>query len=346
MKRLVLWSLLFAAMPNYAATLNINIEGQQIRFENAITLGGNNYTLSDWSIASGLTTTSQFLPSAFVTDKPDTMTLTSNSGQSVEAAIAVNGLQYNTASNPFTRGDNLFVTPVCSQSQLSGNIVTLHDNDTQNCSADFSLEYPQSITPFYFYRPTFNIDTASLLNALQGQAKGVYTATIPADIKYYYRSAGGALTYRILPDVFTVNIDYTPNSLESINVVGDGVLSPMYDTTNHTVSAQTTFNITALGQFSTGLSMTLLTNEFELTSASGKTSIPYSIQCNEANCEDTDWVKSGVNQLDNSQTSYVIQSPSSVINFDLNINYQNIPSTDVETGTYSGNFTVMFEELY
>ncbi|MCC4785390.1 hypothetical protein CSB62_15000 [Vibrio splendidus] len=346
MKRLVLWSLLFAAMPNYAATLNINIEGQQIRFENAITLGGNNYTLSDWSIASALTTTSQFLPSAFVTDKPDTMTLTSNSGQSVEAAIAVNGLQYNTASNPFTRGDNLFVTPVCSQSQLSGNIVTLHDNDTQNCSADFSLEYPQSITPFYFYRPTFNIDTASLLNALQGQAKGVYTATIPADIKYYYRSAGGALTYRILPDVFTVNIDYTPNSLESINVVGDGVLSPMYDTTNHTVSAQTTFNITALGQFSTGLSMTLLTNEFELTSASGKTSIPYSIQCNEANCEDTDWVKSGVNQLDNSQTSYVIQSPSSVINFDLNINYQNIPSTDVETGTYSGNFTVMFEELY
>ncbi|MCC4817515.1 hypothetical protein BCU85_18060 [Vibrio lentus] len=346
MKRLAFWSLLLLAAPSYAATLNINIEGQQVRFENAIILGGNSYTLSDWSIASGLTTTSQFLPSAFVTDKPDTMTLTSNSGQSLEAAIAVNGLQYNTASNPFTRGDNLFVTPVCSQSQLSGNIVTLHDNDTQNCSADFSLDYSQSITPFYFYRPTFNIDTASLLNALQGQAKGVYTATIPADIKYYYRSAGGALTYRILPDVFTVNIDYTPNSLESIDVVGDGVLSPVYDTTNHTVSAQTTFNITALGQFSTGLSMTLLTNEFELTSASGKTSIPYSIQCNEANCEDTDWVKSGVNQLDNSQTSYVIQSPSSVINFDLNVNYQNIPSTDVETGTYSGNFTVMFEELY
>ncbi|OBS97160.1 hypothetical protein A9261_11110 [Vibrio tasmaniensis] len=346
MKRLAFWSLLLLGAPSYAATLNIKIEGQQIRFENAITLGGNNYTLSDWSIASGLTTTSQFLPSAFVTDKPDTMTLTSYSGQSVEAAIAVNGLQYNTASNPFTRGDNLFVTPLCSQSQLSGNIVTLHDNDTQNCSADFSLDYSQSITPFYFYRPTFNIDTASLLNALQGQAKGVYTATIPADIKYYYRSAGGALTYRILPDVFTVNIDYTPNSLESIDVVGDGVLSPVYDTTNHTVSAQTTFNITALGQFSTGLSMTLLTNEFELTSASGKTSIPYSIQCNEANCEDTDWVKSGVNQLDNSQTSYVIQSPSSVINFDLNVNYQNIPSTDVETGTYSGNFTVMFEELY
>ncbi|MFA0553280.1 hypothetical protein AB4538_20770 [Vibrio lentus] len=346
MKRLAFWSLLLLGAPSYAATLNIKIEGQQIRFENAITLGGNNYTLSDWSIASGLTTTSQFLPSAFVTDKPDTMTLTSYSGQSVEAAIAVNGLQYNTASNPFTRGDNLFVTPLCSQSQLSGNIVTLHDNDTQNCSADFSLDYSQSITPFYFYRPTFNIDTASLLNALQGQAKGVYTATIPADIKYYYRSAGGALTYRILPDVFTVNIDYTPNSLESIDVAGDGVLSPVYDTTNHTVSAQTTFNITALGQFSTGLSMTLLTNEFELTSASGKTSIPYSIQCNEANCEDTDWIKSGVNQLDNSQTSYVIQSPSSVINFDLNINYQNIPSTDVETGTYSGNFTVMFEELY
>lgn len=346
MKQFVLWSLLFAAMPNYAATLNINIEGQQVRFENAIAIGGNNYTLSDWSIANGLTPTSQFLPSAFVTDKPDTMTLTSSAGQNVEAAIAVNGLQYNTASNQYTRGDNQFVTPVCSQSQRSGNLVTLHDSDTQNCSANFSLDYPQSITPFYFYRPTFNIDTASLLNTLQGQTKGVYTATIPADIKYYYRSAGGALTYRILPDVFTVNIDYTPNSLESIDVVGDGVLHPVYDTTNHTVSAQTTFNVTALGQFSTGLSMTLLTNEFELTSASGKTSIPYSIQCNEANCEDTDWVKNGVNQLDNNQTSYVIQSPSSMINFDLNINYQNIPSTDVETGTYSGSFTVMFEELY
>ena len=346
MKRLVLMSLLFAAMPNYAATLNINIEGQQVSFENAITLGGNQYTLSDWSIANGLTTTSQFLPSAFVTDKPDTMSLTNNAGQNIDIQIALKGLQYNVSSNFYMVDHSELVAPICSTSNLSGNIVTLYDNDTQNCSADFSLEYPQSITPFYFYRPTFDIDTTSLLNALQGQEKGVYTATIPADIKYYYQSSGGALTYRILPDVFTVNIDYTPNSLESIDVTGHGVLSPVYDKTNHTVSAQTTFNITALGQFSTGLSMTLLTNEFKLKSASGETSIPYSIKCNEANCEDTDWVKNGVNQLDNSQTSYVIQSPSSVINFDLNVNYQNISSTEVETGTYSGNFTVMFEELY
>ncbi|MFM2642167.1 hypothetical protein AAFX33_13500 [Vibrio chagasii] len=346
MKRLAFWSLLLLAVPSYAATLNINIEGQQVRFDNAIALGGNQYTLSDWSIANSLMTTSQFLPSAFVTDKPDTITLTSNTGQNVEAAIAVNGLQYNTASNQYTRGDNLFVTPTCSQSQLSGNVVTLYDTDVQSCSANFSLEYSQSITPFYFYRPVFEIDTPALLNALQGQEKGIYTATIPADIKYYYLSSGGALTYRILPDVFTVNLDYTPNSLESIDVSGDGVLSPIYDTTNHTVSAQTIFNITAIGQFSTGLSMTLLTNEFELTSASGKTSIPYSIQCNESNCEDTDWVKNGGNQLDNNQTSYVIKSPSSVINFDLNVSYENIPSTDVETGSYSGSFTVMFEELY
>ncbi|NGZ12981.1 hypothetical protein HGG78_04285 [Vibrio aestuarianus] len=346
MKRLVFGSLLFAAMPNYAATLNINIEGQQVRFENAITLGGNQYTLSDWSIANGLTPTSQFLPSAFVTDKPDTMALTNNAGQSVDIQIALKGLQYNVSSNFYIVDDSTLAAPTCSSSHLSGNIVTLYDNDTQNCSADFSLEYPQSITPFYFYRPTFDIDTTSLLNALQGQEKGMYTATIPADIKYYYRSAGGALTYRILPDVFTVNIDYTPNSLESIDVTGDGVLNPVYDTTNQTVSAQTTFNITAIGQFSTGLSMTLLTNNFELKSASGKTSIPYTIQCNEANCKDTDWVKNGVNQLDNNQTSYEIQSPSSVINFDLNVSYQNIPSTDVETGAYSGSFTVMFEELY
>lgn len=346
MKRLAFWSLLLLAMPNYAATLNINIEGQQVRFDNAIALGGNQYTLSDWSTANGLMTTSQFLPSAFVTDKPDTITLTCNTGQNVEAAIAVNGLQYNTASNQYTRGDNQFVAPTCSQSQLSGNVVTLYDTDVQSCSANFSLEYSQSITPFYFYRPTFEVDTTALLNTLQGQEKGIYTATIPADIKYYYLSAGGALTYRILPDVFTVNLDYTPNSLESIDVSGDGVLSPIYDTTNHTVSAQTTFNITAIGLFSTGLSMTLLTNEFELTAASGKTTIPYSIQCNESNCEDTDWVINGVNQLDNNQTSYVIESPSSVINFDLNVNYQNIPSTDVETGSYSGHFTVMFEELY
>ena len=340
------WLLLLAAPLVHSATLNVHIEGQQLRLENAIALGGNTYTLSDWTVASGLTPTDRFLPGAYLTNKPDEMTLTGPTGASVNAPIGLKGVQYNVSSNNYVRNDTQLVTPSCATSQLSGNTVTLADDSTQSCSASFSLDYSNEVTPFYFYRPTFDLDTTALLAALQGQEKGVYTATIPADIRYYYQSSGGALTYRVLSDVFTVNIDYVPNSLESIDVAGDGVMNPIYDTTNHTVSAETMFNITATGTFSTGLSMTLLTHDFTLTSNTGKTEIPFSIECTSTNCEDPIWVENGVNKLTNDETSYVLDAPTNVINFDLMVSYQDIPSTEVESGTYSGSFTVMFEELY
>ncbi|AYO15017.1 hypothetical protein D0812_11565 [Vibrio owensii] len=340
------WLLLLAAPLVHSATLNVHIEGQQLRLENAIALGGNTYTLSDWTVASGLTPTDRFLPGAYLTNKPDEMTLTGPTGANVNAPIGLKGVQYNVSSNNYVRNDTQLVTPSCATSQLSGNTVTLADDSTQSCSASFSLDYSNEVTPFYFYRPTFDLDTTALLVALQGQEKGVYTATIPADIRYYYQSSGGALTYRVLSDVFTVNIDYVPNSLESIDVAGDGVLEPIYDTANHTVSSETTFNITATGTFTTGLSMTLLSHDFKLTSNTGETKIPFSIQCSPSNCEDLVWVENGVNKLKNDETSYLVDTPTNIINFELNVSYNDIPFSDVESGTYSGSFTVMFEELY
>ncbi|MCX2789527.1 hypothetical protein [Vibrio sp. Sgm 5] len=329
-----------------SATLNISVEGQQLRLENAMSLGGNSYTLSDWTVASGLTPTDRFLPSAYLTNKPDEVTLTGPTGATIQVPIALKGVQYNVSSNSYVRNDTPFASPTCATAQLSGNTVTLADSSTQNCSADFSLDYSATVTPFYFYRSKFNMDTTAVLSALKGQEKGLYTATIPADIRYYYQSSGGALTYRVLADVFTVNIDYVPNSLESIDVSGDGVLDPVYDTANHTVSSETTFTVTATGTFSTGLSMTLLTNDFKLASNTGETEIPFSIECRSSYCEDRVWVDNGVNKLTNDRTSYVIDAPTNIINFDLNVSYNDIPSTDVESSMYSGSFTVMFEELY
>ncbi|MGI9949115.1 hypothetical protein [Vibrio hyugaensis] len=346
MVRSAYWLMLLASPLAQSATLNIIVEGQQLRLDNAITLGGSSYTLSDWTVASGLAPTVRFLPGAYLANKPNEVTLTGPTGATINAPIALNGVQYNVSSNAYVRNDTQLMSPTCTTSQLSGNIVTLSDSSVQNCSADFSLDYSTAVTPFYFYRPTFEMDTSALLNALQGQDKGLYTTTIPADVRYYYQSSGGALTYRVLSDVFTINIDYVPNSLESIDVSGDGVLEPVYDTANHTVSAETTFNITAIGTFSTGLSMTLLTHDFKLTSSTGESEIPFSIECPSSNCEDQIWVEDGVNRLTNDETSYVVDAPTSTINFDLNVNYQDIPSTEVESGTYSGSFTVMFEELY
>ncbi|EKO3858713.1 hypothetical protein JE958_003311 [Vibrio harveyi] len=346
MTRSTFWLLLLTSPLTQSATLNIHIDGQQLRLENAIALGGSSYTLSDWTVASGLTSTVRFLPSAYLANKPNEMTLIGPTGASISAPIGLKGVQYNVSSNNYVRNDTQLVTPTCATSQLSGNLVTLADNSTQSCSAGFSLDYPFEVTPFYFYRPTFELDTTALLQALQGQEKGLYSATIPADIRYYYQSSGGALTYRVLPDVFTVNIDYVPNSLESIYVTGDGVLDPIYDTANHTVSSETTFNITATGTFSTGLSMTLLSHAFKLTSNTGETKIPFSIQCSPSNCEDQVWVENGVNKLRNDETSYVVDTSTNIINFDLNVSYNGIPFSDVESGTYSGSFTVMFEELY
>ncbi|CAE6901891.1 hypothetical protein ACOMICROBIO_LKFPLAJE_01479 [Vibrio sp. B1FIG11] len=346
MKRALCYSLICASPLAYSSTLNIHIEGQQLRFENALSLGASSYTLSDWTVAGGLTPTKRFLPGAYLSNKPDKITLSSASGQNVEAPISVNGLQYNVSSNSYTRTDNALVSPTCTISQVSGNTVHLEDGTTQTCNADFSLDYTESVTPFYFYRPTFNLDTAALLAAFNGKPKGVYAGTIQADIKYYYESLGGALTYRVIPEVFTVNVNYVPNTLESIKVSGDGIMEPVYDTDNHTVSADTTFNITALGQFSTGLYITLLSHDFELKSSVGETTIPFSVTCLQSNCEDQEWIKDGVSQLESDETSYTIDTPSNIINFDLNVSYQDIPSTEVETGAYTGSFTVMFEELY
>lgn len=346
MKRALCYSLICASPLAYSSTLNIDIEGQQLRFENALSLGASSYTLSDWTVASGLTPTKRFLPGAYLSNKPNKITLSTAGGESVEAPIKVEGLQYNISSNAYTRNDTALVSPLCSFSQVSGNTILLGDSTTQTCSADFTLDYTESVTPFYFYRPTFTMDTSALLAAFKGQPKGIYAGTVQADIKYYYESLGGALTYRVIPEVFTVNVDYVPNTLERIEVSGDGTMEPVYDTDNHTVSADTTFNITALGQFSTGLYITLLSHEFELKSSVGETTIPFSVTCLQSNCEDHEWIKDGVSQLESDETSYTIDTPSNVINFDLKVSYQDIPSTEVETGAYTGSFTVMFEELY
>ncbi|HAS8175056.1 TPA: hypothetical protein I7671_04335 [Vibrio vulnificus] len=330
----------------YASVLGINIIGKNVSFDNAVVLSGGYYTPSNWNVVNGLTPTSAMIPSGYIVNTPNKMELSNGQGDTLQVPLKIVGLQYNLGKNSATLDDNVLVTPICSFESNSGALITLVDKAQPSCNGSKKFIFGKEVSPFYFHRPIVEIDNNVLAQSFNGFPKGVYTGSLPSDFKYYYQSSGGVLTYRVVTDTLQVRVEYTPNALENVSIVGDGTMSAEYDKTNHTVSAETLFQVSAFGEFSSGLMMTLLEQDFELQSTSGRSKIPYSIECLSIQCQDSVWVKEGASMLEQNLTSYLIDKPSSIINFELKVHYAQIASEQVESSEYRGNFTVMFEELY
>jgi len=334
--------LLMSFYTHSATNFVINVNND-VEVDNATVLGDGIYSPNQWTPVSKLAPTKKFIPSSLISNSPDKLSLTNEKGDTISVSIKAVGVSYNLSSNNIEKEANTYISPTCSTSEMTSNIVYLFDEQQTNCSADFAVSFDKEVSPFYYHRPILSVDSNNLLSELDGKSKGRYVGVLSGGFKYYYLSFGGALTYRIVPESIVVTINYDPNYLTNIDLVGDGVMEPIYNGTS--VSSHTQYSINASGNFEHGLAMVLSEQDYSMFSESGDSKIPFSITCNNANCIDKEWVENGELKLDNGYTEYL--SPSNVenINFNIDINYDDIKSSQVESSNYSTSFTIMFEAI-
>lgn len=326
-----------------AFTVNADYVGEQLKWKNATVSGvGDWWTSTDWTPVSGMPPTTTWIPGNFATKPPSTMQL-SGPGGTASLPIVMNGIEFNwssaspTAANAVSTG-----VPVCSHDSVGANSGYEANSDGTPCVSKNQIQNGTAVTPFYFIRPIFNIDTVDLKQALEGKESGTYSGTIPLSIRYYYMTSGGALSYFILSQSFTFIINYQPAILTDVLIIGDQNITPQYNTDNNTVSGSTSFNVIATGMFPNGITLTFVNRDYNMTDMNSDKYIPYSITCNA--CVDNQIVLNGIYQLASTETSVPSPGDINLINFNLDVSYNDISKDTITTGTYSDTFTIIFKE--
>ncbi|NDJ80267.1 hypothetical protein GXP65_04470 [Vibrio campbellii] len=343
-KKLVALIFVFYLSNVGAATLHGVIEGSQLWWNNGQSMG-NYVALSNWKPINGLTPTHEWLPGTFLTLPNNTITLQGPGGE-VNVEITVAGLEYELgqASAHFTdRGAPMIGSSSCNVSEQQGSTTRLIGN---NCVAnesyvttDPAIQY----TPFQFVRPLLEVDSNAVVQAFKnsGVVSGVYSGMVTVQPVYYFKSNTGTWTYRYAASVpMIVMIDYTAASLDSVQIEGNGVIQPTYDTLNHKVSGDTLFNIVAKGSFTSGVQLTLDDVPYEMEfESTGVENLPYNISCIGA-CSQSQLVVDGIRQ----QPEAVITGSDSEVSFRLKVHYDAADADKIETGQYRGEFSFYLEE--
>lgn len=87
---------------------------------------------------------------------------------------------------------------------------------------------------------------------------------MPVIIRYYFKEDSGVFTYRNIATQFDIRIYFVPSFITNVFVSGNGILEPIYDTVNHTVSSDTSFDITSTGYFNNGLKVSFPNRDYLL----------------------------------------------------------------------------------
>ncbi|WP_342902356.1 hypothetical protein [Shewanella vaxholmensis] len=363
---ILLYSLLLSVFSISASayTLNMKLKGNNVVYNNAIALGGDEYALTDWTAINNLIPTNRWQPALLTTN--NRQFILTGPGGDVIVPIHLLGGQFNIGGVSGVSDQNapIISGSICGdRSGFDGSVVTLssvvQDNVghvTESCQAGFSLSTLQSVQPFYFNRPIFSINSQELIAAfevLDKKIPGQYFGSISVNNRYYFLE-NGVVTYRQLPSQsFTVQINYSPEFITDINVDTQKNIVPVYDTSLHMASGSVDFNVKATGYFQTGIQMTFdPKKEYFLNKVKnvpddislGSKPIPYFIRCGE--CSTSSIVENGaIQNLAVSPVKYEVSSPTEMFEFNLTVGYEGISSEDIETGTYMDTFTVIFEEI-
>ena len=329
---------------SFAVTLVGVIEGGELRWTNAREVGSY-IVLSNWKPVGGLTPTSEWAPGTFLSTPNSDVTL-SGPKEDVAIEFGVVGVEYGLgqAADKFVeRGDTPFGARECDVLQMQNSRAMLVGT---NCTTSETYSTGSSnvqYTPFQFVRPIIQADSDAIMRAFEGiePVAGLYTGAIFLQPTYYFTSASGTWTNRYAASVpVNVQIRFVPANLENVDIVGNGVIKPSYDTVNYEVSGETTFDITATGVFTEGIKLTLDDTDYDLEfETEGVASIPYSISCS-GGCEHTELVLEGVlNQPDT-----IVTGTDTEVSFQLKVHYDDLKAGEVETGHYNDQFVIYLEE--
>ncbi len=339
LRKLLLCSCCLLSSLAHAVTLSAKLTGEELVWQNGMHIS-EYLTSTNWQILGGLPPTTEWAPGTFITAPSAGITL-SNGTDSVTVPVKVSGMQYGlgAASDKFPDQVPTSGGKECSKFRLEAVTASAIG---YGCVAGNAYKGTTLYTPFQFARPLIELDDATLINAFktEGLPEGTYSGSITTSPFYMYRSQGGAWTYRQFgPASLTLQIQYIPAFLANVQVLGNGVMIPTYDTVSHSVSGETAFKVKAAGSFTSGVKLTFEDRTYELKHSESESRIAYDVTCSA--CSDTDIVKDGALQLTGKETN-VPGSGSSVF-FDLFISF-NASDSEVETGFYTDNLVVYFEE--
>lgn len=339
-RKLLLCSVFFLSPLAHSLTLNANLTGEQLVWKNGIRV--NDYlTSSNWQVLGGLPPTKEWTPGTFIA-KPQEEIVLSNGTDKVTIPIDVSGMQFGlgAAANKFPERVDTS-SSACSQFQLRDATAAVVGS---GCSAGVAYKGAEYYTPFQFSRPLVKFSDSEVVKAFgnSGVPEGVYSGHITVSPFYMYRSQGGAWTYRQFgPTPLSVRVRYIPSFLTNIQVLGNGLMTPAYDTKNHKVSGLTGFKVKANGLFTSGVKLTFDDRPkggYKLQHSEINSSIAYDVRCQA--CTKQQIIQDGTLQLPNAET--IVQGSGSLIAFDLLVEFESDVS-DVESGLYTDNLVVYFE---
>lgn len=338
-KRIICFVAFIALMTTNMAQASFEIRAEvksgNVRWDNVTRYNGKMLP-SSWGAPPMLQASEAWAAATFSGTPPTSMSLVGGSGDtSSSIPINISGVQYNTTGIEFTQSTNT-LGGGCIFDQVSLPIVTVEGT---NCVSSVRLINKYKSSPFIFLRPIFDINESEIVAALNGLSEGLYSTSVPVNIRYYYEN-DGIMTYRNINEVMLFLFDYQPVQLDSIFVSGDGVMIPEYDTISKRIRSTTSFDITANGYFNDGIVLTIPQQSYELVNLNNPgVVIPYSIHC--IQCDFSNLVNEG--QLINKTTS--ISSGVGVqtsVNFTLDFDYD-IEGVTVVSGDYFDEVTMMLE---
>lgn len=334
MKRvnLLLVSLLLSTSNSWASTLNVDLTGGVARWVNAINTGGDEKVPSFWTPTHGLTPTDKWMPGSFVTAPPSSIDVSSG-GMPVTLDIEFKGFEYHTGSAGPTIAFGGVTGTVCVGSQWDNVVARVFGT---NCVFSNLLETPNAVTPYAFIRPIFSIDDTALAAAFEGKDSGLYRGSVSLS-QFYQYYLGDIKTQYIDSQPFVLEIDHTPAFITSIDVSPPEEMKTVYGT--DTVSAKTSFVVTATGFFSNGMKVMLKTGEDYFLTGPSLSTIPYSIKCVGA-CSDELFVDKGAVNLD---TIKVDGAETNSINLNIDVEFESVPLDPLAVGYYRDTFTLIFE---
>ncbi|PTQ06003.1 hypothetical protein [Vibrio sp. ZF 223] len=363
--RLTRNSLLFIALlfnsvgSSYAAEVygNITANGPVVWNNAAMNsyFGSGAISPSAWTIAQEQTT-AEWYPASMDNQSVNTVTFVNHtSGESFTTSLEVLGVEYNLGSsaNYFTlkdHGSNVGagVANECASSSTSGTSAKVIQESTL-CVSRTGYVSASRVEPFKFLRPAFSLPDISSDIFAAPVGTGTYTASINLSPTYFFTSQTGTMTYTRIPETLLITIDYQAAILESLTVLGSGIIDPQYDTTSKRISGTTRYDVSLFGTLPEGVIMTFspTSGDYELTNTENSLEkIPYTITC-AIGCASADKVivQDGVLNTASFPDSEVVTvdgDGSNRVDVAYDISFD-IDGNSISSGNYQGSFNVVYE---
>ncbi|MBW8182324.1 hypothetical protein [Shewanella nanhaiensis] len=330
----------------HAFTMSGKLVGEELTWYNARDVAGDAVVPNYWFKPMRLPETKRWVPGTYTTPSQFQIQLSSGS-DTVSVPLKLTGVRYHPLKG-YEKSPYSDTYPTCSRTDLGQFILVRSGGQGDFCIANSSIHYQEASPPFNKYQPSFELDKTRLIAALNGKPKGIYSGTVTAVFSYgfFAETSETVKTYRNIPMTFSIQINYSPSTIKRINVLGNGHITPEYDTYKHTVSGTTGFKISALGSFQNGLKFKLINkdaNDYTLKpDRGGSTYIPYNISCQGCSSAPELVIDGSVVNEGKGQ----IEAPNStMIPFMLKVGFKDVSVNDVEDKRYNDHFTVMFEVL-